>query len=444
MTMTNDNSLDESTASFWLTHPDPTQASVHLALQWLAHVYPASEKQIDQILNATLPYADSGLSARWAQFLEQQDVEGHINALTWIADTLSEQQIPFLIDTCWRLLLVDHEFPTQVPLALRIIGRIVDFDDHQQLVIGAAVFNEYAEEDPARVRAPLVPIDPRYLDRIEWRLYGHSATHRRTSYPVANQGKKSRGGLYGFVGGTVFGALLVGGLVFGPLQMGRLQVPVMLHDGFLAETQSVPSASALADPVSPKVAAIVPELSDTETLAAVVSEPEPLTPPETAIVLTNIAAASIESASTATIDTPAERVGDIMVSDETILEPLNMEVVEATPPLKSPTRPLIEAVPLPAMDEPRVVAIDPMPDREAAETGSSVQWLGSRVLMEVTASILNVRLEPLADSPVLIKLATGARVWAYPGQTGGQWMAVKVEGETGYASARFLAEVDFP
>jgi hypothetical protein len=68
MTMTNDNSLDESTASFWLTHPDPTQASVHLALQWLAHVYPASEKQIDQILNATLPYADSGLSARWAQF----------------------------------------------------------------------------------------------------------------------------------------------------------------------------------------------------------------------------------------------------------------------------------------------------------------------------------------------------------------------------------------
>jgi hypothetical protein len=121
-----------------------------------------------------------------------------------------------------------------------------------------------------------------------------------------------------------------------------------------------------------------------------------------------------------------------------------MEVVEATPPLKSPTRPLIEAVPLPAMDEPRVVAIDPMPDREAAETGSSVQWLGSRVLMEVTASILNVRLEPLADSPVLIKLATGARVWAYPGQTGGQWMAVKVEGETGYASARFLAEVDFP
>jgi hypothetical protein len=206
----------------------------------------------------------------------------------------------------------------------------------------------------------------------------------------------------------------------------------------------VPSASALADPVSPKVAAIVPELSDTETLAAVVSEPEPLTPPETAIVLTNIAAASIESASTATIDTPAERVGDIMVSDETILEPLNMEVVEATPPLKSPTRPLIEAVPLPAMDEPRVVAIDPMPDREAAETGSSVQWLGSRVLMEVTASILNVRLEPLADSPVLIKLATGARVWAYPGQTGGQWMAVKVEGETGYASARFLAEVDLP
>ncbi|MFT5007976.1 MAG: hypothetical protein ACI868_000670, partial [Granulosicoccus sp.] len=87
--MINDNSLDESTTAFWLTHPDPTQAAVHLALQWLAHVYPTSEKHIDRILNSALPYSDSDLSSRWAQFLEQQDVENHIDALEWIADTLT-------------------------------------------------------------------------------------------------------------------------------------------------------------------------------------------------------------------------------------------------------------------------------------------------------------------------------------------------------------------
>uniref|UniRef100_UPI002A805321 hypothetical protein n=1 Tax=Reinekea sp. TaxID=1970455 RepID=UPI002A805321 len=63
---------------------------------------------------------------------------------------------------------------------------------------------------------------------------------------------------------------------------------------------------------------------------------------------------------------------------------------------------------------------------------------------EVTASILNVRREPLVDSDVLIKLAIGARVWASPVQAGGLWMAVKVEGETGYVSARFLSEVVLP
>ncbi len=450
MTMTNDNPLDESTMAFWLTHPDPTQASVHLALQWLAHVYPASEKQIDRILNSALPYADSALSARWAQFLEQQDVEGHIDALTWIADTLSEQQIPFLIDTCWRLLLVDHEFPTQVPLALRIIGRIVDFEDSQQMVIGAAVFNEYAEDDLERPRAPLVPIDPRYLDRVEWRLYGHSATHRRTSYPVVNQADKNRGGLYGFIGGTVFGALLVGGLVFGPLQMGRLQVPTMSHDGLLADAQPASSAPAPVEMVSPKLvttpepvySAILP--ADMASPAAVATESAPADIPTAPIGLTNIASAPIEQEPTAPTEMRAERVGDVVAPGEAVLEPVTMVVVESPAPAPAPAPPVIEAIPLAVTEQLGVVTIDPLAERARPAVTPSAQWLGSRVLMEVTATILNVRREPLVDSPVLIKLATNARVWAYPGQVGGQWMAVKVEGETGYASARFLAEVDLP
>ena len=447
MITTNDKPLDEPITAFWLTHPDPTQASVQLVLQWLAHVYPASEKQIDRILNSALPYADSTLSARWAQFLEQQDVEGHIDALTWIADTLSDQQIPFLIDTCWRLVLVDHELPSQVPLALRIIGQIVDFEDSQQMVIGAAVFNEYAEEDPERFRAPLVPIDPRYLDRVEWRLYGHRATHRRTSFPVASPGDKNRAGLYGFIGGTVFGALLVGGLVFGPLQLGRLLVPTMLHEESLADAQPASNAPVPVDTLSSKGAtlasepagrAIVP--ADMVSSAPVTNESVPADIPATPTVLTNAASAAPERAPTAPPEITAERVGDVIASSEAVLEPVTMVVIESP----TPAPPVVKAEPSVAAEPLRVITIDPLAARERAQAAPAAQWLGSRVLMEVTATILNVRREPLVDSPVLIKLAVGARVWAYPGQVEGQWMAVKVEGETGYASAKFLAEVDLP
>jgi hypothetical protein len=64
--------------------------------------------------------------------------------------------------------------------------------------------------------------------------------------------------------------------------------------------------------------------------------------------------------------------------------------------------------------------------------------------MEVSASILNVRKEAVVGADVLIKLAGGARVWAYPEESVGLWMLVKVEGQTGYASARFLEEVETP
>jgi hypothetical protein len=442
MTMINDNSLDESTTAFWLTHPDPTQAAVHLALQWLAHVYPTSEKHIDRILNSALPYSDSDLSSRWAQFLEQQDVENHIDALEWIADTLTEQQMPFLLETCWRLLLIDHELPTQVPLAFRILGRIVDVDDSQLMAFGTAVFNEYTEDGSEPIRVPLVPIDPRYLDRIEWRLYGHSATHRRTSSPVEHKSEKNRSSLYSFAGGTLFGALLLGGLVFGPLQIGRLKVPMMLHDGFLIESQPESGSPAVntisANTASLTDGALEPEPADTlitsiETASSLAAANEP--------ELTEAPAIPVDSANTVTGSKESMPSSVVEEPEAGVLEPVTMVVVESAV-LASPVTEA--AVVSSTVEDISVVTEGAILASQPTETAPSVQWLGSRVLMEVTASILNVRREPLADSPVLIKLATGARVWAYPGQTGGQWMAVKVEGETGYASARFLAEVDLP
>ncbi|MEJ2064773.1 MAG: SH3 domain-containing protein [Reinekea sp.] len=64
-----------------------------------------------------------------------------------------------------------------------------------------------------------------------------------------------------------------------------------------------------------------------------------------------------------------------------------------------------------------------------------------RILMAVSASILNVRGQPSVNGDVLMKLGEGAQVWAYPDEAEGLWMLVQVDGAIGYVSARFLTEV---
>lgn len=370
----------EPVKEFWLTHPDPTQAAVHLALQWLAYVYPASELQIDRTLSHALPYADSDLSSRWAQFLDENDVEEHVQALEWMAQTLSSEQIPFLIETCWRLLLVDHELPTHVPLAIRILGRVVNISEGRVHELGQNVFREYTEGQNERKRAPLLPVDPRYLDRVEWRLYGHSPkpTHRLSNSSAS--GRWSNLSL-GFGVGTLFGAVLVVALVFGPLQLGRVRVPIMTHELTSTPADTAPTETAVAPketaPVSEPLVTPAPEVA-----VAPVTTAEPVAAPEV-----------------------AEPVAPVIAADPA---PIAVEIPEPTPVERAP------AQPAPVASE--------------------------RVLMTVTASILNVRAQPTVNAEVVIKLAQGARVWAYPGEADGLWMKVRVEGVDGYASARFLEE----
>ncbi|WP_237613467.1 SH3 domain-containing protein [Reinekea blandensis] len=377
--MTKQKADNPTAEAFWKTHPDPTQAAVHFALQWLAFVYPASELQVDRTLKAALPYADADLSARWSQFLDEEEVEEHVQALEWVADTLSEEQLPFLIETAWRLLLVDHELPTHVPLALRILARVLSVDEDTIQRIGEAVFREYTDGDEERKRAPLLPVDPRYLDRIEWRLYGHSATTRMQAPKVARK-PKSLKGVWVFGSGSVFGAALVLLLVFGPLQLGRVKVPIMLHDGLLLEDAGN----------RPEVIATAPVTSqDTDTPTTSMNDSMPVTTPE-----------------------PENAVPAQDVSEDT-------EAVVETPP----------AVEEPVSEEP-------------ATATTTEPETTNRTLMAVTASILNVREQPNVGSDVIIKLAEGDRVWAYPQAAEGLWMQVRVDGLTGYASSRFLAIVE--
>ena len=379
--MTKQQADNPTSEAFWKTHPDPTQAAVHFALQWLAFVYPASELQVDRTLKAALPYADADLSARWSQFLDEEEVEEHVQALEWVADTLSEEQLPFLIETAWRLLLVDHELPTHVPLALRILARVLSVEEDTIQRIGEAVFREYTDADEERKRAPLLPVDPRYLDRIEWRLYGHSAT-TRMQVPTAARQPKSLRGVWVFGSGTLFGAALVLLLVFGPLQLGRVKVPIMLHDGLLLEEAGN----------NPEVISTAPDTStDAETQVA----------------------PSNDNATTATL-----------VPDVT--EPTQDEVNNETE-VASDTTP-------PAVEEPA--------NEETTTATTTEPEPANRTLMAVTASILNVRAEPNVGSDVIIKLAEGDRVWAYPQAAQGLWMQVRVEDLTGYASSRFLQIVD--
>ncbi len=375
MTMTKDYLADQTKAAFWLTHPDPTQAAVHLALQWVAFVYPASELQIDRTLKHALPYADADLSSRWSQFLDENDVEDHVEALGWVKETLSTEQIPFLVETCWRLLLVDHELPTHVPLALRILGQVLDISEQRIHDLGESVYREFVDEDDHRNRAPLLPVDPRYLDRVEWRLYGHSATQRLNINSTVKSKERSIAGYVGFLLGTGFGVLATVALVFGPLQLGRVKVPILLHDGMLFEESAATPIPSLSTPIA------------TEGVDS-------------------IAVQEVESE----IQTQPEDLAPATVVDEQVIEEAQQSVAAET--------------------------LEQAPD--SAQSVLSEE----RVLMEVSASILNVRSAPTVDSDVIIKLATGARVWAYPGQATGLWMLVKVEGETGYASARFLSEVN--
>ncbi|MEJ2042744.1 MAG: hypothetical protein P8X89_05660 [Reinekea sp.] len=381
MTMIKDLSKDETDHRFWLNYPDQTQAAVHLALQWLAYVYPTSESQIEATLKHAQPYADSDLSSRWSQFLEGYDVEEHVDALQWIRKTFSCEQIPFLVETCWRLLLVDHELPSHVPLALRILGRVLDVDEATMLSLGESVLREYVDEDQTHSRAPLLPIDPRYLDRVEWRLLGHNSTQRLNVSAFARQEPKNYSGLAGFVLGTFFGVGVMAFLVFGPLHLGRVKVPILMHDIMMNEPESTAAPVASSDTYSNPVS--VPA-SDVEAAPGI----EPSAEIET-------------SDSHATVSEQAELSSQ---PEAVVVEP-DVDAVSVTSP--------------------------------SNETDAS----SGRILMAVSASILNVRGQPSVNGDVLMKLGEGAQVWAYPDEAEGLWMLVQVDGAIGYVSARFLTEV---
>lgn len=385
------------TPRFWVHHPDSTQAAVHLALQWLAFVYPTSEKHLDATLREALPYSDDELGQRWRVFLEEKDIDAHVEALKWLSSTLSKEQLPFLIESCWRLLLVDHDLPSHVPLALRLLGRVLKVPEFHILDIGKKVQREI-EQTPTEIpRTPLLPEDPRYLDRVEWRLYGMSDPIRRTSYSENDR----HGGRMQLTGAFFAGLIVgVGGLAFlvwGPPQLGREPVPRMSHQSAAAPAAEVeaPTGDEDGEPV----------LNASAFDQSALPEADP----------------DQSGALTAPSDAPSAESADESPEDPAIAAVAESEAEQVS--------------------EPDTDSQQPVPEGDTGTTSEPVTDAPD-VLMRITASILNVRAAPSANADIIIKLGEGARVWMEPDGAEGDWNRIRVEGQVGYASSNFMEPVN--
>lgn len=386
------------TPQFWVHHPDSTQAAVHLALQWLAFVYPTSEKHLEATLHEALPYSDEELGQRWRVFLEEKDIDAHVEALKWLSSTLSKEQLPFLIESCWRLLLVDHDLPSHVPLALRLLGRVLKVPEFHILDIGKKVQRETEQTPTETPRTPLLPEDPRYLDRVEWRLYGMSDPIRRTSYSENDR----HGGRMQLTGAFLAGLIVgVGGLAFlvwGPPQLGREPVPRMSHQSGAAPATGSLSNSAVGEaPAGNDEAESVLNAGTFDQSTLPEANPEQ------------------SSALPAPSDAPSanESPGDsATVADSE--EPSEPDTASQPPPV---------------------------PESDS-DTTAQVVTDEPDVLMRITASLLNVRAAPSINADIIIKLGEGARVWMEPEGTEGNWNRIRVEGQVGYASSNFMEPVN--
>jgi len=395
---------DVKSSSFWLRHPDPTQAAVHLALQWLAYVYPESESHLAATLRQALPYSDPELNTRWRDFLEQHDIDDHVEALRWLSKTLSREQVPFLVESCWRLLLVSHDMPSHVPLALRLMARILDVPEFQVLEIGQQVQREVQDEDEDVERAPLLPDDPRYLDRVEWRLYGVSDPVRPTR-PDPEPHRDSGGWrqFLIFLAGILVGAGLLSVLVWGPLQLGRQPVPRMSHlimEDSTPSTGPIETGPVIEDPSVPTVT----EPESTEEIS-------PAEPAET------------------DASTIGEAATEASQSESDLAQSSARQEAE-------PGTPVPDATGEDTAGESEITT-------ETAEASEAVaEEPAEEVLMTITASVLNVRAQPSLDAEVVMKLGAGAQVWVDPSKSEGFWRQVRVDDTIGYASGRYMTPAE--
>ena len=365
---------------FWLDDPDSIQSAMHLALNWLVYVYPSCANNLESILEQSQTILDTGQNQRWQHFFTEHSIAEHLTALQWLAQAIPQNKVPSLLESSWRLLLISHSMPTQFPLVMRVMARILAIPESQVVVIGEQV---QTQEKINPLSEPLTPIDPRYLDRIEWRLYGAdhggrlpvSDTHQEHSHWLKPL-------LIPFGIGVLVGAGLISFLVWGPMQLARQRIPLISHQ--------------LSQPYSPAIAA-VPFITTNHAIFSI--ESTKTIKPQ---VLINDSALISEAEQTQA--SPATQLSaSIEVDDQTETEIITTEATES------------DAIP---------VELEPEPSVE--------------ILMVITATTLNVRAQPDLAAEVVMQLSRGAEVWMDPEESDDFWRYIRVGDTHGYASGRFI------
>lgn len=409
-TMSNTTHNNVNTNAFWLTHSDPTQSAVHLALHWLAYVYPESDIQLDQTLSQALSCQDGALSEQWRHFLESGSVEEHVSALEWLSETLSPDQTPFLMETAWRLLLADHAMPNQVPLALRLLARILKLPERHVYSIGERIWQDEqgSGQFNSDERPVLLPDDPRYLDRIEWRLYGGSG--QANQRPVATQSSSMSAtwvwhhGLT-FVAGLISGVSVLAFLVWGPMELGVQRLPSATGS---IEVMPAPPRNDDSDTLELD-AAIADLLGDIPNLAEEFGPREPA-----ADQYSDLLAQALRD-----LDLPPDMESSI---EDSPSHPIDSDSVIDTQERE--------------VDQPEGADVT-LAEPEQPEEVEPVE-----VEMRVTASVLNVRERATVNSVVVMQLSEGQRVWVNPDRREGDWENVRLDQLEGYASGQFLESIE--
>lgn len=344
---------------------------------------------------------DEDLSEQWRHFLESGSVEGHVEALEWMSSTLAPDQTSGLMETAWRLLLADHAMPNQVPLALRLLARILKLPERHVYSIGERIWQDEqgSGENSSDDRPALLPYDPRYLDRVEWRLYGGSGQAGRER--EADHSGSALATLvwhHGltFTAGLISGVSVLAFLVWGPMQLGVSYSQVA---GPPVEVMPPPPQE---DTTTAELdAAIADLLSDMPDLADDFGPLESATGQYSDLLAQALRDLdSLEDGPSEGEEGPTFQIDSVATIDEDTDDVVAESMAEP--------------------EEPEVVEIE----------------------MRVTASVLNVREQATVNSIVVMQLSEGQRVWVNPEGREGDWELVRLDQLEGYASGQFLVPID--
>lgn len=384
------NSTDRPLRTPWTEHQDPVQSAVQYVLQWVVYIYPECEPELDAALKQVIPYADREIQQHWLDFIDQQPLDAHLVALNWAADQLKKDQVPYLIKACWHLILKRHPYPALIPSALRILAQIFKLNDKIITDIGRQTQSEVDRPEHAENK-PLRSPQQDYLYYMEDRLL-----EQANKLPGQTKPSTMPSLLFGFVVGALAGTLAT----FMYLAPADNQAADLMIN-----QPAEPLADVIAEPVTSDVEAD-PTLANTKDTvqavagnAATKEEAEP----------------GVSTESTGTSDSTASGTA----------EPLPEPQRESP----APAEPTTEQSSAQVSSE----TVDPVTDDLVVDEDVR--------LMQVTASLLNLRATPSSSGRVIARLGRGAQVFLISVSDDGFWSQVRVQGETGYVGSAFLQPI---